>query len=140
DTAECSAGAVTCPDDGNIMFWTGGGARSRLSAGQGAVMRRHPLVAAAAPPALPVAECDAGCAAPETCVVLGARSTCAVACDPETARLQRLGHVVGGLAALRRGLDAEHRHAPRRAQQFRHLTLVVADDVAMRHQERRGAR
>ena len=85
DTAECGEGAITCPDGGNIMFWTGGGARSRLTAGQGVVMRRHPLVAAAAPPTLPVADCASGCAAPETCVVLGARSTCAIACDPESA-------------------------------------------------------
>jgi hypothetical protein len=39
DTPEC-AGASACPDAGNVMFWTGGGARSKLTVGQGAVMRR----------------------------------------------------------------------------------------------------
>jgi hypothetical protein len=85
DTDECGPDGITCPDGGNIMFWTGGGARSRLTTGQGTVMRRHPLVAASAPPAVPLAECHDACAPPETCVVLGGRSTCATACDPESA-------------------------------------------------------
>lgn len=82
DTPECDRGTTSCPDAGNIMFWTGGAARSKLTAGQAAVMRMHPLVQAAAPPPPPVAECRAACAPPQTCVVLGGASSCAVACDP----------------------------------------------------------
>ena len=44
DTPECADGEVACADAGNVMFWTGGGGRNKLTAGQGAVMRRHPLV------------------------------------------------------------------------------------------------
>ncbi|HEY1586806.1 MAG TPA: hypothetical protein VGH63_14030 [Polyangia bacterium] len=67
-----------------MMFWTGGGARSRLTAGQGAVMRRHPLVIVAAPPAPPAADCRGPCNAGDSCVVLAGQSVCATACDPAT--------------------------------------------------------
>jgi len=82
DTPECAAGDDACPDASNVMFWTGGGARSRLTAGQGAVMRRHPLVVAAPPPAPPTADCRGPCNAGDTCVVLAGQSVCATACDP----------------------------------------------------------
>jgi hypothetical protein len=65
------------------MFWTGGGGRNQLTAGQGVVMRRHPLVVAAAPPPLPAADCHGPCNAGDTCVVLGGQSVCATACDPQ---------------------------------------------------------
>jgi hypothetical protein len=84
DTPECAAGASACPDASNVMFWTGGGGRSKLTAGQGVVMRRHPLVIAAAPPPLPAADCHGPCNAGDTCVVLGGQSVCATACDPQT--------------------------------------------------------
>ena len=84
DTPECAPGAGACPDATNVMFWTGGGGRSQLTAGQGAVMRRHPLVVAAPPPAPPTADCHGPCNAGDSCVVLGGQSLCATACDPAT--------------------------------------------------------
>lgn len=81
DTAEC-AGDAECPDAVNVMFWTGGAARGKLTAGQGAVMRLHPLVVAASPPAPPVADCAAACLPGDSCVVLAGQSVCATACDP----------------------------------------------------------
>ena len=82
DTPECGGGDDACPDGDNVMFWTGGGARHVLTAGQGAVMRRHPLVVAAAPPAPAAASCASACNAGDTCVVLAGTSECATACDP----------------------------------------------------------
>jgi hypothetical protein len=82
DTPECATGDSACPDATNVMFWTGGGARSRLTAEQGAVMRRHPLVFAAAAPPRPSADCSGACNAGDTCVVLAGQSVCATACDP----------------------------------------------------------
>jgi hypothetical protein len=82
DTPECDGGTA-CTDASNVMFWTGGGRRSQLSAGQAAVMRHHPLVANAPPPTVPEANCGGACQPPETCVVIGGASRCAVACDPE---------------------------------------------------------
>ncbi|MGZ3443119.1 MAG: hypothetical protein ACXVDD_26540 [Polyangia bacterium] len=82
DTPEC-AGTSACPDASNVMFWTGGGARSKLTAGQGAVMRLHPLVAAAAAPVVPAADCADACNAGDSCVVLAGQSVCATACDPQ---------------------------------------------------------
>ncbi len=81
DTPECDGGA-TCPDADNVMFWTGGGARRKLTAGQGAVMRLHPLVVAAPPPSPPVADCRGGCLPGDSCVLLAGQSVCATACDP----------------------------------------------------------
>jgi hypothetical protein len=81
DTPECN-GDSDCADASNVMFWTGGATRSKLTAGQGAVMRLHPLVAAAPPPPLPVARCGAECLAGDTCVILAGESVCATACDP----------------------------------------------------------
>lgn len=82
DTPECDGSGI-CDDATNIMFWTGGGARSKLTPGQGAVMRSHPLVlAAAAPPSPPPpADCGGICRAPDTCVVLDGHAACARACD-----------------------------------------------------------
>ena len=83
DTPECASGDGACPDGDNVMFWTGGGARRLFTAGQGAVMRRHPLVVAAAPPAVTtVAQCANACNAGDTCVVLVGESVCATACEP----------------------------------------------------------
>ncbi|HEX9100643.1 MAG TPA: hypothetical protein VF997_00500, partial [Polyangia bacterium] len=84
DTPECAASDSACPDAGNVMFWTGGGARSVLTAGQGAVLRAHPLVVAAAPPAPPAADCRGPCSAGDSCVVLAGQSVCATACDPSS--------------------------------------------------------
>jgi hypothetical protein len=44
DTPECAPDADPCPDQDNIMFWTGGTARKKLSEGQMTVMHRHPIV------------------------------------------------------------------------------------------------
>jgi len=82
DTPECAAGDSACPDAENVMFWTGGGSRHLMTAGQGAVMRRHPLVVAAAPPRPAAATCANPCNAGDTCVLLGGISECATACDP----------------------------------------------------------
>lgn len=82
DTPECAPGQSPCPDADNVMFWTGGGARSTLTTGQSFIMRLHPLVQPATPPTPPTADCARRCAPPETCVVLGGVSRCAVACDP----------------------------------------------------------
>jgi hypothetical protein len=84
DTPECASGDSACPDASNVMFWTGGGGRNKLTAGQGVVMRRHPLVVAAPPPSLPAADCHGPCNAGDTCVVLGGQSVCATACDPQS--------------------------------------------------------
>lgn len=84
DTPECAGGDVACADASNVMFWTGGGGRNKLTAGQGAIMRRHPLVMAAPVPTLPAADCHGPCNAGDTCVVLGGQSVCATACDPST--------------------------------------------------------
>jgi len=82
DTPECADGDGACPDGDNVMFWTGGGARHVLTAGQGAVMRRHPLVVAAPAPAPAPASCENACNAGDTCVLLDGTSVCATACDP----------------------------------------------------------
>ena len=84
DTPECTSSQSACGDASNVMFWTGGGGRNQLTAGQGVVMRRHPLVVAADPPPLPAADCHGPCNAGDTCVVLGGQSVCATACDPQT--------------------------------------------------------
>jgi hypothetical protein len=71
--------ADTADDDtSNIMYWTGGSTRHRLSDGQGAVMRLHPLVEATAP----VTACDPGCTPPLTCAVAAGATQCLRACDP----------------------------------------------------------
>jgi len=48
DTPECD-GSDGCADESNVMFWTGGSARSLLTDGQSFVLRRHPLCADGTP-------------------------------------------------------------------------------------------
>jgi hypothetical protein len=83
DTPECT-GTGVCDGASNVMFWTGGATRDVLSAGQGQVMRSHPLAAPDAAPA-PAQMCALACDPPRTCAIVAGESRCLVACDPSDA-------------------------------------------------------
>jgi hypothetical protein len=94
DTPECPppGGVSECPDSNNIMFYTGGLARSILTEGQGIVMRRHPLAhpsdaslpsPSPRPPVTP--NCPVACPDTQQCITFQGISTCAAPCAPSTA-------------------------------------------------------
>jgi hypothetical protein len=85
DTPECTPTQSSCEDAGNIMYWTGGASRSRLTDGQGVVMRLHPLAEPGSPLPAPTAMCDPACTAPQTCALVAGEARCLTACDPSDA-------------------------------------------------------
>ena len=129
DTPECADGEVACADAGNVMFWTGGGGRNKLTAGQGAIMRRHPLVTAAPVPSLPAADCHGPCNAGDSCVVLGGQSVCATACDPSTVRATA-DAVRRRTTARSSAAQIENRLAARVVLPVDHETALLDDEDA----------
>lgn len=87
DTPECSGTQPICDDDsyaGNIMTTRQGARRHQFTAGQGTVMRRHPLCRPHAV-ILPRPTCDLTCSPPTVCGLWKAAESCMRACDPRGA-------------------------------------------------------